>query len=56
LKCGGVQTCHAMDTWWLNVIRALLISGCVRNMDAQVINVCLLKHMLEIVVKLGLRV
>jgi hypothetical protein len=39
LKCGGVQTCHGMDTWWLNVIRAVLISGCVRNMDAHGINV-----------------
>ena len=28
-----------MDAWWLNVIGALLISGCVQNMDAQVINV-----------------
>jgi hypothetical protein len=49
LKCGGVQTCHAMDTWWLNVIRALLISGCVRNMDAQVINVCFNRDCCEIV-------
>jgi hypothetical protein len=45
-----------MDTWWLNVIRALLISGCVRNMDAQVINdLCFqLNNVLkEIVVKLN---
>jgi hypothetical protein len=38
-----------MDTWWLNVIRAVLISGCVRNMDAHGINV---SKSLKIVVKL----
>ena len=28
-----------MDAWWLNVIGAVLISGCVQNMDAHGINV-----------------
>ena len=41
-----------MDAWWLNVIGALLISGCVQNMDAQVINVLGTKCP-EIVVKLN---
>jgi len=39
LKCGGVHTSHPIDSWWLNIIRAVLISGCVRNMWWCLINV-----------------
>jgi hypothetical protein len=39
LKWGGVHTCHSIDSWWLHVIRAVLISGCVRNMQQQLISI-----------------